>query len=111
MSQYVEFQAPEISILENQVSAGEKAREIKGGDQWAWLEKYILGALFDEAVMVLRYAGNEVERVKAQQMFLAAEKPRKQIDFLISQGDAARAALKELSDATLESNTEEQQNG
>ena len=95
-SQQVRFQGQEFDAYTNRASHGARAKEISQGADWAWLEEFVLKAIEDEAVMVLRNSRSEEDRVKAQQMFLAAEKPRKILEGLISQGDAARAALAEL---------------
>ena len=103
------FPIDEVKNLELQSLHGHRARQVQSGKDWEWLQKYIFGAIFDEAVMTLRNARTDEDRVKAQQMFLACEKPKRQLEFLISQGDAAIASLKELSgqNPTLE-NQEEQ---
>lgn len=98
------FQVPnqELLVLEKAAFHGERAREVRDGKDWAWLSEYIFGALTDEAIMTLRNAKTEEDRMKAQQMFLAVEKPKRQLEFLISQGDAARASLAEEVSSTLE---------
>ena|SRR6185295_17035781 len=92
----------DYQVLVKQAFHGERAAEVKNGNDWKWLNEYIFGALFDEAVMVMRNARTEEERIKAQQMFLSCEKPRKLLESLISQGDAARASLVELQATTLD---------
>lgn len=87
---------PEIRSLEIQSLHGDKARLVRDGADWKWLQEVIFGAIFDQALMTLRNAKTDEERIKAQQMFLACEKPKTQLEFLISQGDAAVASLKEL---------------
>ena len=106
--QAVNFSTPEFTALENQSLHGERANQVKNGADWAWLQQYIFGAIFDEAIQVLRNAKTEEERMKAQQMFLAVEKPKRLLEFLISQGDAARASLAEVT-STL-ANEEENKN-
>lgn len=103
------FQDQEIRALENASLHGDKARQVQNGADWKWLQEYIYGAIFDEATLTIENARTEEDRVKAQQMFLACKKPRKLLESLISQGDAALASLKELSgqNPTLE-NQEEQ---
>lgn len=104
----MEFPDKDFKVLENQSLHGERAQEIRDGKDWAWLQQFIFGAIFDEAILTLRNARTEEERMKAQQMFLACEKPKRQLDFLISQGDAARASLIEIVEAsTLANQTEE----
>ena len=92
----VEFPDRDIRSLEAQALAGDKARQISGGDDWKWIKEKILGALEDQAIHTLMNAKTEEDRMKAQQMFLASKKPADLITFLISQGDAAVASLKEL---------------
>lgn len=86
--------------LVNQGFHGERALEVKNGKDWAWVKEFLLGAMQDQAINTLKNAKSEEERLKAQQMFLASDKPIQLLDFLISQGDAARATLAELT-ATL----------
>ena len=99
------FPSTEFKALENQSLHGERAKAVQDGADWAWLQQFIFGAIFDEAIQVLRNAKTEEERMKAQQMFLAVEKPKRLLEFLVSQGDAARASLAELT-STLESKEE-----
>jgi hypothetical protein len=106
MDQNIEFPDKDYQLLINQSFHGERAQRVKDGEDWKWLNQYIFGAIFDEAIQVLRNAQNEEMRMKAQQMFLAVEKPKRQLDFLISQGDAARASLAELQNATLDNKEE-----
>lgn len=93
----IEFPEAEVKMLEARSLHGDKARQVRDGQDWKWLQEFIFGALFDEAVETLRKARTDEDRVKAQQMFLACEKPKRQLEFLISQGDAAVASLKEIS--------------
>lgn len=90
------FPDQEIRNLELHALHGDRARKVRDGVDWKWLQEFIFGALQDEAIMTLRNSRTDEDRVKAQQMFLACEKPKKQLDFLISQGDAAVASLKEI---------------
>jgi hypothetical protein len=90
------FPPMELKALENQALHGARAYEVRNGKDWAWLQEFIFGAIFDEAIQVLRNAKTEEDRMKAQQMFLAVEKPKRLIEFLVSQGDAARASLVEV---------------
>jgi hypothetical protein len=92
----VQFPSEELKALENQALHGERARRVQDGEDWKWLQEFVFGAIFDEAIQVLRNAKTEEERMKAQQMFLAVEKPKRLLEFLVSQGDAARASLVEV---------------
>jgi hypothetical protein len=107
----INFPDKDRLILENQAFHGERASQLRSGEDWKWLNDFIFGAIFDEAIMILRNAKTDEDRIKAQQMFLSVEKPKRQLDFLISQGDAARASLKELQTSTLVNSEEEQNNG
>jgi hypothetical protein len=104
------FPDSDRKALENMAFHGERAKEVKDGQDWAWLNKFVFAAIEDEAIMILRNAKNDEDRLKAQQMFLAIEKPKRLLESLVSQGDAARASLAELV-STLESTEEEQKNG
>lgn len=107
LEQQVLFPEKDRQILEAQSFHGERARQVKDGQDWEWVKQYIFGAMQDQAIGILQNAKTEEDRLKAQQMFLACNKPIQLLDFLISQGDAARASLVELN-ATLQ---EEQNNG
>lgn len=93
----VEFPSDQIIYWENQAKEGSKAKNFKASDAWAWFDDRVLKALEDQAVETLKLAMNDGERLKAQQMFLAAQKPRQILDALISQGDGAKASLLEIS--------------
>lgn len=107
----IEFPDKDFSLLEKHAFHGERALAVRSGEDWQWLDQFIFGAIFDEAIMMLRNAKTDEDRLRAQQLFLAIEKPKRQIDFLISQGDAARASLKELQSSTLDNPEEDKQNG
>jgi hypothetical protein len=92
----VNFPDRDYKALETQALAGDKAKSVKASPEWEWIKTTILGALHDQAVNTLKNAKSDEDRMKAQQMFLASDKPEDLIDFLISQGDAAVASLKEL---------------
>jgi len=92
----MEFPDKDMATLEVQALAGEKAKQVSLGEDWKWVKEKILGALEDQAIHTLMNAKTEEDRMKAQQMFLASKKPQDLITFLISQGDAAVASLKEL---------------
>jgi hypothetical protein len=105
----INFPESEVQALERQSLHGDKARKVRDGEVWKWLQEYIYGAIFDEATLTIENAKTEEDRIKAQQMFLACKKPKRQLEFLISQGDAALASLKEL--AQSENPTLENQEG
>jgi hypothetical protein len=92
----INFPDKDIKVLEAQAFAGDKAKSVRDSKEWAWIKQFILGALHDQAVNTLKNAKTDEDRMRAQQMFLAADKPEGLLDFLISQGDAAIASLKEL---------------
>jgi len=101
------FPEAEVRALEKQALHGSKAREVRDGQDWKWLQEFIYGAIFDEATLTIENAKTEEDRIKAQQMFLACKKPKRVLDFLISQGDAAIASLKELAEQPTLENQEE----
>lgn len=96
------FPTEEIISYKESVSIGIKAMEIKESPQWQWVKTNILGALFDRAVIVLRNAKTDEERMKAQQMFLASHEPEEILMRLINEGQAAQLALQEISNPTKE---------
>ena len=82
--------------LKNIADAGERASRFKASEWFIWLEENIFKALDREAITKMKLAKTEEDRVMAQQMFLAAEKPRALIDHLINQGNGAIQELKSL---------------
>lgn len=82
--------------LEVVAKAGEKARRFKESEWSEWLEENIFKALDREAINKMKLAKTEEDRIIAQQMFLAAEKPRALIDHLINQGNGAIQELRNL---------------
>lgn len=93
----VEFPHEQYVIWENQIKEGGKAKNLKASPEWAWFDETILKTIEIQAVNTLKNAKDDVERLKAQQMFLAADKPRQLLDALILQGDGAKASLMEIS--------------
>lgn len=91
-----------LEVLEARIRAGERAREL--WVQWGqWIEQTIFAPLNDEALVTLRNATSEDQRMRAQQMSLAVEKVRGIIEQLINQAEGAKAELKHIS--TLEGET------
>lgn len=86
-----------IEVLNNRVTAGDNAMRFKESENWRWFSKTILEAFFEQGVSVLQNAKTDMDRMKAQQMILAARKPESIIDDLISQGQAAQAELNQFS--------------
>ena len=93
----VEFPHEQYVIWENQIKEGGKAKNFKASPDWAWFDETILKTIEIQAVNTLKNAKDDAERLKAQQMFLAADKPRQLLDALILQGDGAKASLMEIS--------------
>ncbi len=78
--------------LQARVRAGEKAKDL--WEQWGgWIEDTIFAPLNDEALLTLRNATSDGERMQAQQMSLAVDKVRKLITELINQANGAKAEL------------------
>lgn len=92
----IDFPEKDITTLEVQALAGERAKQISLGEDWKWIKVNILGALGDQAINTLMNAKTDEDRMKSQQMFLASKKPENLLYALISQGDAATASLKEI---------------
>lgn len=93
----VDFSNAEVTNFETQMSIGAEALGIIESSQWAWIKKYILGALEEKAVLTLKNAETDRERMLAQQMFLASHKPQEILDQLFMEGKAAKIALDEIS--------------
>lgn len=78
-----------------------KATAIQGGraknhlesEEWAWFNDIVLKSLEDEALETLKKAKNDEDRIRAQQMLLAADKPRQILKYLVQQGEAAEMQL------------------
>lgn len=79
--------------LKAQAIEGGKAKDFLTSDSYQWLDNFILKALEDEAMETLKKAKTEEDRVRAQQMLLAANKPREILNKLVTQGDAAKLQL------------------
>jgi hypothetical protein len=87
----------EFRKFKNMAEHGAKAKNHLASAEWSWFKETVLGALSEEAVMTLRRAKDDAERLKAQQMFLAASKPEEMLQQLVRQGDAAVMQLTEIS--------------
>jgi len=100
----VNFPNSEVLNLERHIQVGGKASDIIASQEWAWIEDKILGALNDQAINSLKNARNEEDRIKAQQQFLAAHRPKEILEALISTGQAAKAGLEQISTLEGENN-------
>jgi hypothetical protein len=87
-----------LEALKNQAVAGARAKNFKALPDWQWYQDAILGALQDDALQHLRNATSDADRLKAQQMYLAALLPARMLDSLISQGDGALSQIKSLTE-------------
>ncbi len=79
--------------LKVQALEGGRAKEFLGSDGYQWFNNFVLTPLQDEAIEILKKAKTDEDRVKAQQMLLAADKPRQILDHLVRQGEAAQLQL------------------
>lgn len=93
----VDFPSAEVANFERQMSVASEAVGIIESAQWSWIKVNILGALEEKAILTLKHAGTEEERVKAQQMFIASHMPQEILERLIMEGKAAKIALEEIS--------------
>ena len=100
----VNFPNPEQINLERAAQVGAQAEKILGGEEWKWIYEYILGALSDQAINTLKNAKTEEDRVRAQQQFLAAHRPKEILEGLISTGQAAKLSLQDISTLEGENN-------
>lgn len=91
----VDFLSPEDRGYEIDSLLGEQAFHIKNSQDWAWIKKNILDAIFDEAVKCMRISRTDDQRARAQAMLIAHDEVISKLDYLINKGDAARAALKQ----------------
>lgn len=85
--------AQHIEALKVQLVEGDKAKGFRASDGYQWFNNFVLKPLEDEAMETLKRAKTDEERVKAQQMLLAADKPRQILDHLVKQGEAAQMQL------------------
>lgn len=72
---------------------GGRAKNHLASPEWAWFNDIVLKTLEDEALETLKKAKTDEERIKAQQMFMAADKPRQILNYLVKQGEAAEMQL------------------
>ena len=82
-----------LEVLKTQLVQGDNARHFRSSDGYQWFNNFVLKPLEDEAMETLKKAKTDEERVKAQQMLLAADKPRQILDHLVKQGEAAQLQL------------------
>lgn len=103
----VNFPTQELANYERMIQVGAKALSIFQSDEWGWIYENIFGAMQDQAINILKNAKTEEDRVKAQQIFIAAHKPKELIQQLIRDGEAAKEAIKQISTLEGENNGEE----
>ena len=85
--------AEHIEALKIKVAEGSNARGFRASDGYQWFNNFVLKPLEDEAMETLRRSKSEEDRVRAQQMLLAADKPRQILDNLVKQGEVAQLQL------------------
>lgn len=103
----IQFPDKDYRVLENYSLVGEQAHRVKNGADWAWVKHNIMNHIFEESVKCMRIAKTEDQRARAQAMLIAHDEVLSRLDYLINQGDAARASLVELQAATLDNEKEE----
>jgi hypothetical protein len=87
----------ELDYLHHRISVGITASDVSSSEQWKWISENLLGALNDRALITLKNAKTEEDRMKAQQMYLASQEPKEVLDRLIQDGRLAAKALQEIS--------------
>lgn len=93
----IEFPTEQYVIWENQAKEGGRAKDFKASPYWPWFQDRVIKTLETRAVNTLKNAKSDADRLMAQQMFLAASAPEQLLEFLITQGDGAKANLIEVS--------------
>lgn len=88
----------EIGQLRNTAIAGAKAKALIQSEHWPFITDVVLGTLADESMVVLMKANTHDQRMKAQQMALAAKKFQDILSKLQSDGAEAERLLKEESE-------------
>jgi hypothetical protein len=86
----------EADLLEGQKAVaiqGGRAKNHLASEEWAWFNDIVLKTLELEAIETLKKAKTDEDRIKAQQMFMAADKPRQILNYLVKQGEAAELQL------------------
>lgn len=83
-----------LEALRVQAVEGGRAKNFMSTPEWAWMRDFILKPIEDEAMETLKKAKTDEDRVKAQQMLLASDKPRQILDNLVRQGEAAEIQLR-----------------
>lgn len=85
----------EIGQLRNTALAGAKAKALLESEHWPFIQDVVLGTLSDESMVVLMKASTHDQRMKAQQMALAAKKFQDILSKLRNDGMEAERLLKE----------------
>lgn len=82
-----------IESLKVQALEGGKAKSFLASSEWTWFNERVLKPLEDEAMETLKKSKTDEDRMKAQQMILAADKPRTILTYLVKQGEVANMQL------------------
>lgn len=80
----------DILLIQKTILEGERARNFMKSPEGIWFDEIILKGLEEEAIETLKKGKNDEDRLRAQQMFLAAQKPRQILQNLVNQGEAAQ---------------------
>lgn len=83
----------EVLRAQEIISLGKQAKEIMRSDMWTFFHDRILKALEREAIRKMKSAKTELERLEAQQMLLASEKPKLLLEAMISEAETAYEVL------------------
>lgn|SRR5574343_190552 len=83
----------EAHNLQKVLVAAEMARNFLKSPEGIWFDDIVLKGLEEEAIETLKKGKNDEDRLRAQQMFLAAQKPRQILQGLVKQGEAAQIQI------------------
>ena len=75
------------------IAQGGMAKNHLASPEWKWFDEVVLKSIEDEAFETLRKSSTDQERLKAQMMLLAADKPRQILKYLVQQGEAGKMQL------------------
>jgi hypothetical protein len=100
------FPQDSVVKLERTAELGGKTKDFKASGWWDWFNETILMSIEHKALMTLRTAKSEQDRMMAQQMSVVPHEIRRVVNGLVTQGEGAVEQLKTIS--TLKEKEDEQ---
>lgn len=93
----VNFENDDIKAYQDKIMLGGKASTVLVTEEWAWIEANIFERMKKDALILLRAARTDPDRLLAQQMYRACIEPKEQMEEYVREGQAAQEILKQLS--------------